>query len=297
MKNFSFCPLPLNFLKTLSDKGFLSKAQYLLAGTAVISAATLALTQEAKAATAYGFSQVSFNAFFDLNDDNLNILTPKSDNIYDFDTNNPNNTPDPSPDFFDSARYDSGFDPNFIFLNTKEEILTPDGVNYSGVLEAYLGPPNSNATMFTDNIIDSQSFTAKQDDVLSLNYNLDFDALAEIEGFNPDDTVGALARMDVAVELFREDNSLVTELLIETASAIVGQENGSDQDTESNLGGIIDFTVEDDGEYFIGISIRQAVDAFNVSQPVPEPTSVIGLLGIGALGLGLKRKKQNDHKA
>ena len=32
-------------------------------------------------------------------------------------------------------------------------------------------------------------------------------------------------------------------------------------------------------------------------ESVPEPTSVIGLLGFGALGLGLKRKKQNDDKA
>ena len=147
MKNLSFSP-SLNLLKALSSQGFLSKVQPLLAGAEVITAATLALPQEAKSATAYALSQLSFSAF--------------------------------------------------------------------------------------------------------------------------------------------------TELLLEDASALLAQENGSVQDADT-LGGIIDFTLEEDGEYFITIGVEQGVDA-NVLQPVPEPTSVIWFLSIGALGLGLKPKKQKEYK-
>lgn len=261
-----------------------------------MGAAALALPQEANAATAYGSSYLNFEAQFDLNNLDLNVFDPDSSfQNYIFDTNNPSNSPQPPIDFFDSARDDLGFNPNFIFLNVEGNIEAGEEsvYAYEGILEAYAGPPDSQLTANTSAEVISDTFNADTGDVLRLSYDILWDAIAEIQGFDPGDQKYAFANLGVLVELVDEDtDQTIQELLNEGIFALIEDENGIDQDTFL-LASQEEFTFTEDGSYYIRITTGQSVEA-DVVQPVPEPTSVIGLLGIGALGLGLKRKKQTD---
>ena len=298
-----------------------------MAGLVATTGVILTTPQKAEAATAYGYSQFEIeDLIIELNGGNGNFVfaTEASDfallnglvdgNLAPLDppqafvSNNvvppaPQNSFDPYGDINPTAPGPAG--PNFSRSDALIGPGTDPNINFDAenVAESYVSGNSLAATANAEWEAVSQNFNLAVGDVISVDGVYNYLLNVVIDGFDPGELKLAEAEFFFSVDLVGQEADGTAEVIrqFEDDEAIgLLNTNGALEDSATiDIGGIgtafnfAPITAAEIAQFETFNLVIDAVEETVVDvEQAPEPTTVLGLLAVGGLGLGLKRKKQ-----
>ena len=299
-----------------------------VAALGAIAATSLAAPQKAEAGTAYGYSRLTITdllledvpdgvTFGSETSDNATLDGLVCGNIDPTDaakchvTNN--GVPMPPENFFGvwgnpSLLPDPPFNgtqgPNFarsdVLIDDPANLIV-DGFDGQNVAEAFITGNRLQAEADAEWELVSTTFALEEDDEIEFTATYDYLLGVEITDWEPGDEKFAEAELAFNVELngIRADGT-VEGIRQFTFDESIGRFNENGFEFEQDSGSFdVEFEeiTDEEVEEFVAFNIVvDAIEATSVSvdqgKKVPEPSAILGLLAVGGLGLGLKRKQQ-----
>lgn len=293
-----------------------------ITGLVALGGVTLATPQKAQAGTVYSYSELNIIDLIITGVEDLDFETETSTSavinppltsdggIGEFDASQSfvtlNGVPSAPENFFDPWGTPLGGPqgPNFargdVLINGNNLLTDFDGVN--------LGEAFCNGLVFCEAEGDgeweavSEFFDIAPGDQINFTADYSYLLAAEITGWDPGESKFTEAEFAFDFEINgRDANGDVTVLRQFTLDESIGVANANSFEQDSDSGSLASNFAAFTAEELEGLSdFNIVVDAIEVAavrkrqdQKVPEPATIFGLLTVGGLGLGLKRKKQS----